>query len=132
MTSSLFFLGIALGVLLVVGLMLRSRLLREKCAALWVLVGVLVVVLALFPGMLEVLSRSVGVAVPSNLLFALSILLLFGVTLHLSLEVSRLDEETRVLAEEAAIARLQIEELSRRVADLEGTTDRTGDQDEAP
>lgn len=115
MPSSLFFGVIAVAVLVTVIVLIRSRLLREKYAALWMLVGLLVVVLALFPRVLEVLSRAVGVAIPSNLLFVLAILLLLGVALHLSLEVSRLDEETRVLSEESAILRLQVERLEQAV-----------------
>lgn len=122
MPSSLFFGAIAVAVLVTVVVLIRSRLLREKYAALWMLLGVLVVVLALFPRVLEVLSRAVGVAVPSNLLFVLAILLLLGVALHLSLEVSRLDEETRVLSEESAILRLQVERLEETV--LGGATSR--------
>lgn len=126
MPSSLFFGVIAVAVLVTVIVLIRSRLLREKYAALWMLVGLLVVVLALFPRVLEVLSRAVGVAVPSNLLFVFAILLLLGVALHLSLEVSRLDEETRVLSEESAILRLQVERLEQAVL-----PPRPADEDEA-
>lgn len=112
MPSSLFFLLIAIAVLVTVIVMLRSQLLREKYAVLWVLVGLLIVVLAVFPDLLELLAESVGVAVPSNLLFALAILMLLGVSLQMSLEVSRLDEEARVLSEETAILRLQVEEIN--------------------
>ncbi|EWS79988.1 DUF2304 domain-containing protein [Brachybacterium phenoliresistens] len=126
MPSSLFFGVIAVAVLVTVIVLIRSRLLREKYAALWMLVGLLVVVLAVFPRVLEVLSRAVGVAIPSNLLFVLAILLLLGVALHLSLEVSRLDEETRVLSEESAILRLQVERLEQAVL-----PPRPADEDEA-
>lgn len=129
MTASLFFLIVALGVLVMVAVLLRSRLLREKYAALWILVSALVVILAVFPDLLEVLARWVGVAVPSNLLFLLAILLLFGVALHLSLEVSRLDEETRVLSEETAILRLQVEELARRFDAAQSLRDDPEDQE---
>lgn len=42
-------------------------------------------------------------ALPVNLLFLLSILSLMGVSIHLTLELSRLSEKTRILAEEVAI-----------------------------
>jgi hypothetical protein len=53
----------------------------------------------------------VGVRTPSNLLFFLAALVLLGVCLHLSWEVSRLEDETRRLAEEHAVLRLQVERL---------------------
>ena len=110
--TTIIFVVIALLVLVTLGRVLRNGNIREKYAFLWVLVGVATVVLALWPGLLEWLARLVGVAVPSNLLFFLSILMLLGVSLHLSLEVSELEDETRTLAEEVAM-------LNLRVADLE-------------
>lgn len=115
MTSTIFFLAISVVLLITVMGLLRSRKLKEKYAALWILVSVLVVVLAIFPGLLEALAGAVGVAVPSNLLFALSLLLLLGVALHLSLEVSRMGDETRTLSEEVAILRLQMHDVNERI-----------------
>ncbi len=79
-------------------------------------------VLAVFPTLLHGVATALGFAVPSNLLFLLGMMLLLGVTLHLSLELSTLEDETRVLAEEAAMARLAQERLERRLESLEAET----------
>ena len=103
--------------LVIVGLvveMLRRKKLREKYAVLWLIVGVLTLVLAAFPRMLNVVAEFVGVQLPSNLLFAMSILMLLGVCLHLSWEISVVEDETRTLAEEVAILRVQVEDLNSR------------------
>lgn len=94
---------VATVVVIAVLLLLRSRRLREKYAALWVVVGLAVVVLAAFPDLLERAAGLLGFTVASNLLFSLAILLLLGVCLHLSLELSRIEDETRTLAESVAI-----------------------------
>jgi hypothetical protein len=91
--------------------LLRRGQLREKYAALWLLIGAAVVVVGLAPGLLSPVSRAVGVQTPSNLLFFVAALVLLGVCLHLSWEVSRLEDETRRLAEEHAVLRLQVEGL---------------------
>jgi hypothetical protein len=101
--------------LAIVGLvveMLRRKKLREKYAALWLIVGGATLVLAAFPRLLNIVAEIVGVQVPSNLLFAMSILMLLGVCLHLSWEISVVEDETRTLAEEVAILRVQIEALT--------------------
>lgn len=98
--------------------LLRQRLLREKYAVLWVLVGVVVLVLAGFPQLLGWAAGITGFALPSNLLFMLAIFLLMGVCLHLSLEISVIEDESRTLAEEAAILRAQLERLETDVASL--------------
>ena len=95
--------------------MLRQRKLREKYAVLWILVGIITLVLAGFPQMLNWAAEVTGFAVPSNLLFVLAIFLLMGVCLHLSLENSVVEDETRTLAEEAAILRNQLDHLQADV-----------------
>ncbi|SPT53315.1 Uncharacterized conserved protein [Actinomyces bovis] len=103
MLNQMFFVVIALAMMVFILSFLRSRKLREKYAALWIVVGTAVLILALVPHLLEMLTQLVGIQVPSNLLFLLAILLLLGVSLHLSLAISHLEEETRVLAENVAI-----------------------------
>ena len=102
-------------VALVIELVRRKRL-REKYAVLWLIIGLATLVLAAFPGLLYAIAPLVGIALPSNLLFVLSILLLLGVCLHLSWEISILEDETRTLAEEVAILRAQVEGLSTLMA----------------
>lgn len=110
--SSVVFFGIlAISTLVLVILMLRSRKLREKYAVLWLLVAVAVLVLALVPNLLEYAARFLGVSVPSNLLFAAAIFFLLCICLQLSLEVCKRDDETRVLSEEVALLRLDLDEL---------------------
>lgn len=104
-TSTVFFLIIGAILVVAVFRLVRNLRLREKYAALWLGTGLVVVLLMIFPGVLDHLAGWVGVATPVNLLFLIAIILLLGVCLHLSLEISRLEDETRVLAEEAAIQR---------------------------
>ena len=109
--------------------LLRGKGLREKYAFLWLLVGIASLVLTAIPGMLRGATSLLGVQVPSNLLFAMAIIFLTGVALHLSWEVSVLEEEARTLSEEAAIGRVRLEELERRVeamASTIGGPDRSG------
>ncbi|PKI92052.1 DUF2304 domain-containing protein [Actinomycetales bacterium SN12] len=110
--------GIAVVALVVVLWMLLTRRLREKYAVMWILIALAVLVVGLFPGMLETLTALLGVQLPSNLLFATAILLLLGVSLHLSWELSQVEEETRRLAEEAAILRSQLARVEMRVEEL--------------
>lgn len=88
--------------------MLRRRHLREKYAVLWIIIGAGMLVLVAFPQLLFWASGVLGVKVPSNLLFAMALLLLVMVCLHLSFEQSQSEDEVRVLAEEIGILRLKI------------------------
>jgi len=103
--------SIVLVILLVVFEMLRRRHLREKYAALWIIIGIGMLALAAFPQLLFWASGLLGVQVPSNLLFAMALLLLVLVCLHLSFEQSRSEDEIRVLAEEIGILSLKVLEI---------------------
>ncbi|WP_285725396.1 DUF2304 domain-containing protein [Psychromicrobium xiongbiense] len=108
--SVAFSLVISIGMVLVVLVLLRRGKLREKYAILWLVVGLLTIVLGCFPRLLDWVAGLVGVQVPANLLFALSIVLLVGVGLHVSRELTILEDETRTLAEEVAILRAVLDE----------------------
>lgn len=102
-------LGAAVTLLAIVD-MLRRRQLREKYAVLWLLVSIFVAGFALYPGSLASLSRWVGVKTPVNLLFFVAVLVLLVVSVQLSYEISRLEDETRALAEEVGILRLEMQQ----------------------
>jgi hypothetical protein len=119
MSSTLSYVVGIIGSLVVLGLiveLLRRRQLSEKYAVLWLVIGLIILVLT-FIGRdnLKILSDTLGFSVAANLLFLLAILFLLGVTLHLSWEVSRSEDETRKLAEDLAILRLEMEQLRNEV-----------------
>ncbi|HZU92085.1 MAG TPA: DUF2304 domain-containing protein [Microbacterium sp.] len=113
--------GIALSLLILalVFWMLLTRRLREKYAVMWIVIALSVLLLGLFPQLLLWATALLGVQVPANLLFALAITLLLGVSLHLSWELSQAEDEIRRVAEEAALSRAEIDRLDRRIAALE-------------
>ena len=106
-------------VLLFVIEMVRRQKIREKYAVLWIVIGVGTLILAAFPDVLFWAARLVGVQVPSNLLFAIALILLLGVTLHLSREVSASEDEIRSLAEEVAILRADLRDVQGQLPDRE-------------
>ncbi|PQZ56362.1 MULTISPECIES: DUF2304 domain-containing protein [unclassified Microbacterium] len=106
--------------------MLLTRRLREKYAVLWLLIGVAALVASVFPQLLFWLTGVLGVELPANLFFLLAILLLLGVALHLSWELSTSEEEIRVLAEEAGLAETHIAEVQQRLTALESRLDELG------
>lgn len=105
--------ALALGILILVSVttLLLRRQLREKYAVMWLAIGFATLILGIFPQVLEFLTLTLGFQLPANLIFTLAIGLLLAVTLHLSWELTRVEERLRRLAEEAAISRLEREQL---------------------
>lgn len=96
---------VVVAILIYVFEMLRRQKLREKYAVLWIIIGIGTLILSAFPQLLSGASRLLGIQIPANLLFIMTLVLLVGVCLHLSHEQSMAEDEVRILAEELAILR---------------------------
>lgn len=108
----LFSLSAALFVLLVVVMLLRRRRLRERHAVWWLLAGVLALVVGAFPQTLSKAATVVGIDLPVNLVFFVSIAILFLVSIQHSSELTTLEAKARDLAETVALLQLRVDELS--------------------
>ena len=95
--------------------LLRKRQLRGKYTLLWMFVGAAALILAAFPSLLDRTARWLHIYSSPNLLFLLAIAFLLLVCIYFSWELSRLEERTRVLAEELAIQRGEQEQQEESV-----------------
>jgi hypothetical protein len=117
--------GVAGVVLMLVILRLvRRRQLRAKYSLLWLAVGVAFVVLGVSPGLLDWAAHRTGVAYAPDLLFLVGTLFLVLVVMHLSWEVSRLEDRSKILAEEVALMRAELREHTRSRDDHPGAEGR--------
>jgi hypothetical protein len=103
----------ALAALVLVFELLRRRKLREKYAAIWIVIALGTVVVAVFPQLLQGVADLIGIQTPSNLLFFGSLIVLFAVSLQLSREVGLLEEQSRRLAEEVGTLTLRLDALEK-------------------
>lgn len=118
MTTINYLFGVAAALLVlgtVITLLLKRRL-RERHSVWWLAIGVAALIVAAFPGTLEFASRVVGVQLPITLVLFVGIIVLFLVSVQQSTELTGLEEQTRVLAEEHAL-------LSERVMRLEAESE---------
>ena len=118
-------LGAAILLLVIVVELLRRQQLREKYAALWLLVSMAVLFFAVCPKIFVLIAKELGFGLPVNLAFALAVFVLLVVAMQLSLETGRLEDRVQRLAEELALLRAE--------ADSEAATaDRAPDEDPTP
>jgi hypothetical protein len=106
--------GTSLLVLFVIIHMLRSERFKERHAVIWLFAGISSLVLSLFPSILIGLANLLGFAVPANLLFFVSLILLFLTALQASTELTKLEDNARVLAEKIAILEYQVKALEKK------------------
>lgn len=109
-TSYIFGIITALAILCLVLELLRRGRLKERHALWWIVAGVIALVAAVFPATLDWIAGLLGVEVPLNLVLFSGIAVLFIVSLQQSAEINRLEEKTRILAEEITLLKLSLEE----------------------
>jgi hypothetical protein len=126
MTPTAYVLGViaALFTFAMVVELLRRRRLRERHAVWWLLATTLALIVGIFPEVLIWAAGVVGVVLPTNLVFFVSIAILVLVCIQHSAELTDLEAETRVLAERSAL-------LELRVLQLEGAEAESADEETA-
>lgn len=83
-------------------LIIRGKL-REEYALIWIVCSVLLIVFSFWRGGLDVLSKMLGVFAPPNLIFTIAIFAIFIYLLHLSVVVSKLQDQNKTLAQDIAL-----------------------------
>jgi hypothetical protein len=117
-TQITYIFGIAsalVGLAVVIELLRRHRL-RERHAIWWLVAGLLALIVGIFPSTLKWAASLIGIEVPVNLVFFVSIATLFLVCLQHSAELTKLEERTRRLAELASLQDLRIRQLEESVS----------------
>jgi len=114
--------GSGLVLVVVVELIRRGRL-KERYSLLWLLAGGVLLVLSSSRDLLEYVSRLVGIYYPPSFLFLLAFLFLLLITLHFSVVISGLSEKNKLLAQELALLRQEVQKALSPQSDKKPVTD---------
>ena len=112
----------AVGLLLFVLELVRRRALMERYALLWLFSSIVILVLAIWDEALGLLARQLGILSAPNALFFVAIGFVLLLLLHFSAAMSRLTDQSKVLAQKQAM-------LEERLRDLERARTATGHED---
>lgn len=112
-------LQVAATIALVAFLVWVIRLIRRQRMSLadslsWFLSTLVALAFTLFPQLLALLARELGIAVPANALFAIAFLYISWNLLALTLATSSQSARVRRVAQECALIRAELEELKRK------------------
>ncbi|HKF80039.1 MAG TPA: DUF2304 domain-containing protein [Thermoleophilaceae bacterium] len=106
---------VASGVLLLVVLeLVRRRRFLERYAIVWLLSAIVMLGLAIWKGLLSELAKAIGIVYPPNALFVVAFGFVLVLLLHFSLAVSRLSDQTKVLAQRLALLEKRMRDAERR------------------
>ena len=105
--------------------LVRRRHLMERYALLWLLAGAVVVVLALWRGLLTTVSGWVGIYYPPAALFAAGFVFVLLMLLHFSIVISKLSDQNKILAQRLALLQQQVD---REAAPANGGAPAAGEE----
>ena len=119
----------AVALLVIVLELVRRRRLLERYALVWLLSAVVLLGLAIWRDALTKLADAVGIAYPPNALFFVAFAFVLILLLNFSAAVSRLSDQTKVLAQRLALLEERLREQeaqSASVSDDEDVLDPVG------
>ena len=109
---------VALSILVAALELVRRRKLREEYSFLWIGTAVILMALALEPGLLTLFQQTIAAAEPTSALFFGALMFLMLVSILVSLRLSRLTFRSKALTRQAALANHEIEELQTKLTEL--------------
>lgn len=110
MTPQILGIVMAVALLFAVILLVRSYVLPEKYAVIWIVASVAAIVLSAWPGLLDAVSDFFGISQSINLLFVGGFFVVLLLLMQISLELARTRDELRRIVQRIA---LDQEEQSR-------------------
>ena len=93
--------------------LLKKKRLNLKYTLLWIFSGFLMLLVALFPNILFAITSLIGIAVPSNALFAMVLFFVLMMLMTLTSIVSKQNEQIKRLTQTIAMLEKQIREVQQ-------------------
>jgi len=90
--------------------LLRRRVLREKYAIVWLLMGLTLIFGAFFPNFVNEISKLLGFQVLSNFILFVFALINLLVLMQLTLSVGKSENQIQTLAEEIALLKSELKD----------------------
>jgi hypothetical protein len=108
----LFATGACALLLFVIFELVRSRRLMERYALLWILSATVLLVLSVWRELLEDIAHKVGVFYAPSAMFMIAIGFILLLLLHFSVAVSKLSDQSKVLAQRLALLEQRVREAA--------------------
>jgi hypothetical protein len=98
------FLGIVIFVTILE--MVRRKKLEEEYSFLWLIIGLGIVVLVLWQGLLEWVTHLIGAMTQTTTIFIFGLVILVLINLHFSVKITKLSRQVKELAQQISILKI--------------------------
>jgi len=122
----------SVGLLLFILESVRRRQLKEEYTVLWVLTGVVLLLLAAWPGLLRNVRNLIGAGSEASTLYFFGLLFVVALVLHFSVRVSRLERRVVSMMQEIALLGAANRNGSRNGAEAQATDEADAQEGAVP
>jgi hypothetical protein len=91
--------------------LIRNKKIKEEYSLLWLFTSVIFIVFSFWRHGLEYFAKLVGIAYPPAALFLILMLAIFLILIEFSINISKLSDKNKILAQELAILKGELEVL---------------------
>ena len=98
---------------------LRKKALALKYTILWIVSGFLMLLVVLFPRIINYVSKILGIVPPANAVFTLELFFLIVILMSITSIVSKLDEKMKKMIQYTALLEKRIRELEEKLVTSE-------------
>lgn len=102
---------VSISLFLYIFYLVRNKKIKEEYSLLWLFSSVVFIVFSFWRHGLERFAKLVGIAYPPAALFLILMLAIFLILIEFSINISKLADKNKVLAQELAILRDEVERL---------------------
>ena len=113
--------GATLALFLLVFELVRRRRLMERYALLWLFSTVVLLGLAVWKHLLEEVASAIGIFYAPSALFVVAFGFILVILLHFSLVISRMADQTKVLAQRVGLLQHRLDLAEGRLAEMESS-----------
>ncbi len=110
-TTQVIAIVVSISLFLYILYLVRKKKIKEEYSLLWLSSSFVFILFSIWRDGLEYFAKLIGIAYPPAALFLLLLLAIFLILIEFSINISRLSEQNKILAQELAILRNELEGL---------------------
>jgi hypothetical protein len=110
-TTQYIAIAVSVSLFLYILFLVRNKKIKEEYSLLWLSSSVVFIIFSIWRDGLELFARLMGIAYPPAALFLILLLAIFLILIEFSVNISKLTEKNKVLAQELALMKHELESL---------------------
>jgi len=106
-----------LGSVVFIGLiviLIRNKKIKEEFSILWLFFGLVFLFLSIWRGSLEIIAQILGIAYAPAAIFLILIIAIISILIHLSLIISRLTYQAKVMIQELGLLKMEMDTMKKK------------------